>query len=59
MDQINLLVTISVISSFISLFLSFFLVTVKTKNTLSNRLFSVFLVLTTIDISGVLFDSLN
>lgn len=59
MDKINLLVTVSVISSFISLFLSFFLFTVKTKHTLSNRLFSVFLILTTIDISGVFFDSLN
>ncbi len=59
MDKINLLVTVSVISCFISLFLSLFLFTVKTKHTLSNRLFSVFLILTTIDISGVLFDSLN
>lgn len=59
MDKINLLVTISVISSFISLFLSFFLVTVKAKHKLSNRLFSVFLVLTTIDISGFFFGFLN
>jgi AraC-like DNA-binding protein len=59
MDKINLLVIVAVISMFISLFLSFFLVKVKTEHKLSNRLFSVFLVLTTIDISGILFDFLN
>lgn len=56
MDKINLTITIVVISMFISLFLSFFLITVKTQHKLSNRLFALFLVLTTIDISGVLFD---
>jgi AraC-like DNA-binding protein len=51
MDKINLLVTISVITMFISLFLALFLVTVKTEHKLSNRLFAFFLVLTAIDIS--------
>ncbi len=52
MDNINLLVTISLITVFISLFLSLFLVTVKTEHKLSNRLFAIFLVLTSIDIIG-------
>lgn len=52
MDKINLLATISIITIFISLFLSFFLLTVKTEYKLSNRLFAFFLVLTAIDISA-------
>lgn len=52
MDKINLLVTVAIIAVFISLFLSFFLVTVKTKHKLSNRLFAFFLVLNVIDIIG-------
>jgi AraC-like DNA-binding protein len=52
MDKINVLDTISVIIFFISLFLSLFLVTVKTKHKLSNRLFAFFLILTAIDIIG-------
>ncbi len=52
MDKINLLVPIALITIFISVFLSLFLVTVKTEHTLSNRLFAFFLILTTIDISG-------
>lgn len=51
MEKINLLATITVITILISLFLSLFLVTVKTEHKLSNRLFSIFLVLTAIDIS--------
>ena len=51
MDKINLPVTIAVITMFISLFLSFFLVTVKTEHKLSNFLFAFFLVLNAIDIS--------
>lgn len=51
MDKINLSVTIAVITMSISLFLSLFLVTVKTEHKLSNRLFAFFLVLTAIDIS--------
>ncbi|WP_422859060.1 helix-turn-helix domain-containing protein [Flagellimonas sp. S174] len=45
------------ITTFISLFLAFFLVTVKTKNRLSNRLFAFFLVLIVIDLSSFLFGS--
>ncbi|WP_367769413.1 AraC family transcriptional regulator [Flavobacterium sp. WC2421] len=52
MDKINLLVTISVITMFISLFLALFLVTVKTEHKLSNSLFAFFLVLTAIDMIG-------
>ena len=59
MNKVNLLITVAVISMFISLFLSYFLVKVKTEHKLSNRLFALFLVLTTIDISGILFDFLN
>ncbi len=56
MEKINLIITVAVITMFISLFLAYFLVTVKTEPKLSNRLFAVFLVLTAIDISGILFD---
>lgn len=52
MDKINLLTTIAVVTMFTSLFLSFFLATVKTEYKLSNRLFAFFLVLTAIDISA-------
>ncbi|OAQ43655.1 DNA-binding protein [Pedobacter psychrophilus] len=52
MDKINLLVTISVITMFISLFLALFLYTVKTEHKLSNRLFAFFLALTAIDMIG-------
>ena len=57
MDKLNLLITISVISMFTSLFLALFLVTVNTKHKLSNRLFAFFLVLSAIDMVGNL-DSL-
>tara|TARA_R110002049_G_scaffold46851_4_gene135905 strand:- start:151 stop:1293 length:1143 start_codon:yes stop_codon:yes gene_type:complete len=55
MDKINLLLLASILTIFVSLFLAFFLITVKTKHKLSNRLFAVFLILTAIDVSGVLF----
>ncbi len=55
MDKINLSLFASILITFISLFLAFFLMSVKTKHTLSNRLFAVFLILTAIDVSGVLF----
>lgn len=58
MDKVNILITVAVITMFISLFLSLFLFTVKTEHKLSNRLFAFFLVLTAIDISGILFDFL-
>ena len=56
MDKNNLLIIVTIISSFISLFLAFFLVTVKTKQKLSNSLFAVFLLLTAIDVSHPLFN---
>ena len=52
MDKFDLLDTIALITILISLFLSFFLVAVKTEHKLSNRLFAFFLVLTAIDVSG-------
>lgn len=56
MDKINLLPTITVLTILISLFLSLFLVTVKTEHKVSNRLFALFLILTAIDISTNLGD---
>ncbi|WP_184549247.1 helix-turn-helix domain-containing protein [Mucilaginibacter sp. FT3.2] len=54
MDKINLLVLVTVISLFISLFLAFFLFTVKAKYRISNSLFAIFLIITAIDISDPL-----
>lgn len=51
MDKINLLVIATIIMLFISLFLAFFLFTVKTKHKISNVLFAVFLIITAIDLS--------
>lgn len=56
MDKISLLIIVSVISLFTSLFLAFFLITVKTKHKLSNSLFAIFLLLTAIDSSQPLFN---
>lgn len=56
MNKINLLPTITVLTILISLFLSLFLVTVKTEHKVSNRLFALFLILTAIDISTNLGD---
>jgi len=56
MDQINILVIVSVISLFVSFFLAFFLLTVKTTHRTSNILFAVFLILTAIDASEPLFN---
>ena len=56
MDNVNLLVIVTIISLFISLFLAFFLITVKTKYKVSNGLFAAFLVLNAIDISEPLFN---
>ena len=50
MDKINLLISVTTVSLFISLFLAFFLVTVKTKNKISNVLFAVFLLIIAVDI---------
>lgn len=52
MDKIYLINTIGTIAIFISLILAFFLLTVKTKNRISNRLFAGFIILCAIDISG-------
>ena len=54
MDKNNLLIIVTSISLFISLFLAFFLFTVKTKHKTSNALFAVFLIITAIDVSGPL-----
>jgi len=59
MDPNNFLFIVVIISIFISLFLAVFLFTVKSKNRLSNRLFALFLILTTIDISGFLYNPGN
>ncbi|MBB2147466.1 helix-turn-helix domain-containing protein [Pedobacter gandavensis] len=55
MDKINLLVIVTIITLFVSLFLAFFLLTVKTKHKRSNVLFAVFLLITAIDNSHPLF----
>lgn len=56
MDKINLLVIVTAVTLFISFFLAFFLVTVKTKHKLSNSLFAIFLIITGIDISEPIFN---
>ena len=56
MDKINLLIIVTVITLFISSLLIFFLLTVKTKHRTSNYLFAFFLLITAIDISGLLFN---
>jgi AraC-like DNA-binding protein len=52
MDKLNFLNGIASIAVFVSLLLAFFLLTVKTKNKLANRLFAWFLIITAIDLSG-------
>ena len=47
----DLLGVVTVISLFISFFLAFFLLTVKTEHKISNRLFAFFLIITVIDTS--------
>ncbi|WP_312553032.1 helix-turn-helix domain-containing protein [Empedobacter brevis] len=56
MDKINLLIIVNTVSLFISFFLAFFLITVRTKYKISNVLFAVFLLLNAIDISEPLFN---
>ncbi|KFF19254.1 helix-turn-helix domain-containing protein [Chryseobacterium sp. JM1] len=51
MDKINVLIIVTGISLFISLFLAFFLLTVRTEYRLSNALFAAFLIVNTMDIS--------
>ncbi|PVX46126.1 AraC family transcriptional regulator [Flavobacterium sp. 103] len=52
MDKPTFLNNISTITIFIMLLLAFFLLTVNTKNKLSNRLFASFLLLTAFDLSS-------
>lgn len=56
MDKSNLLIIVASVSVFISVLLAIFLVTVKTKHKVSNRLFAVFLIINAIDISEPLFN---
>ncbi len=59
MENFDYLFTIVSISLFISLFLAIFLLTVSSKNKLSNRLFAFFLLLSAIDASGYIYNSSN
>ncbi|MFM9988048.1 helix-turn-helix domain-containing protein [Flavobacterium sp.] len=56
MDKSNFLNTITLISVFVMLLLAFFLLTVNTKNKLSNRLFASFLIFTAFDLSSFFTD---
>ncbi len=56
MDKINLLIIVNIVSLFISLFLAFFLFTLKTKHKISNSLFAIFLILNAIDVSEPVFN---
>lgn len=57
MDTSSFLLIIVTISLFISLFLAVFLFIAKSENKQSNRLFSFFLILIAIDVSGFLYNS--
>ena len=59
MDKMDLLHIVTVISLFISFFLVFFLLTVKTEHKISNRLFAFFLIITSIDISEPLISQIT
>ncbi|MCV9926124.1 AraC family transcriptional regulator [Flavobacterium sp. LS1R49] len=54
MDKFDFLNLIATIAVFVSLLFAFFLLTVKTKNKLANRLFAIFLLLNALDTSGFL-----
>jgi AraC-like DNA-binding protein len=56
MDIISFLTGMAKISVFVSLLLAFFLLTVKTKNKLANRLFAFYLIFFAIDNSGIFID---
>ena len=58
MNNLSFLSAIVIISLFLSFFLAVFLFS-KPKNKLSNRLFAFYLILTALDASGFLFDSLE
>ena len=59
MDKLSLLQGIGRISVFVSLLLAFFLVTVKTKNKLANRLFACFFIFSATDLSGFFIDAVT
>lgn len=59
MDKSNLLIIVASVSVFISVLLAVFLLTVKTKNRISNVLFAVFLIINAIDISDPLFNMVS
>lgn len=59
MDKSNLLIIVASVSVFISVLLAVFLLTVKTKNRVSNVLFAVFLIINAIDISDPLFNMVS
>jgi AraC-like DNA-binding protein len=63
MEEINLSVTIGVLSTFISLLLAFFIFSVASENKISNKLFAAYLVLNSLEFSGffanLLFDEHN
>ena len=52
MREVNALQIIGIVSCCISLLLAFFLLSVKSKNKISNKLFATFLILSAIDLSG-------
>lgn len=53
MDKLNIVKIIALITIFISLLLSFFLLTVKTRNKLSNGLLASFIIFCSIDVIGL------
>lgn len=59
MEKLDLLSIVTVISLFISLFLAFFLLTLKTEHKISNQLFAFFLIITSIDISEPLISQIT
>jgi AraC-like DNA-binding protein len=56
MNNPTFLNTITLLTVFVMLLLAFFLLTVHTKNKLSNRLFAAFLILTAFDLSSFFID---
>ncbi|MFZ4929395.1 helix-turn-helix domain-containing protein [Chryseobacterium sp. Mn2064] len=53
MDKLSFLEVIAAIAVFVSILLAVFLLTVKTERKLENRLFAAFLIINSIDISGL------
>ena len=52
MEGVSLITFVSIITFFLCVFFAFFLLNVKSKNRISNKLFAVFLILTALDISA-------